>query len=667
MDIGIFDIQGNNRNPLNNKLYSQTYKDLAKVWSTYPAYLKINEILNAIKQYQLLFIISSTGSGKTVIVPKIALAYTNYNGKVIVSLPKKIVTLSAAIFSAKTLDVELGKEVGYIYKNSPKNMNGPENKIIYMTDGSLVMRFIKDPLLLDYKVIIIDEAHERRLQIDLLLLMLKKLLESGKRNDLRVIIMSATISGEKYQNYFDNVHSKIINISGKTNYPVKVNFLDHPTNLYMKTGLEIIENLIDNGIKDDILFFITKSNEAFQLCKEIRSKYPKVYCIEVYADMDKDMRIYAESRDQFLELGNYDQKLIMATNVAESSITIDGLKYVIDSGYELYTYFDPETYGTIFIKKLISKAQALQRRGRVGRTESGICYHLLTQEQFDSLKEYPDPDILRQDITTDLLKIIILTENKTFKEGYSLLEQLMDMPKKNFINIAYKLYKMYNIVDKNDKLTKIGYNISNFSTLPLNRALFLIYSYQLYCAKEASIILSMIDVLDNKLINLFHKSDTICISNCEKSSSKKFIESISKKKGDHLTYLYIFEEFKKQSDPITWSRKYGIRLDILNAANKLSEHYYHKIITTSKAPQLERIKNVNKKKQIIQALKQSHKHLIAKNMIPHISNITIKGKITKDSVVHMYYNDESLNKMKFIYDKLVNINDKWEFITITII
>ena len=212
MDIGIFDIQGNNRNPLNNKLYSQTYKDLAKVWSTYPAYLKINEILNAIKQYQLLFIISSTGSGKTVIVPKIALAYTNYNGKVIVSLPKKIVTLSAAIFSAKTLDVELGKEVGYIYKNSPKNMNGPENKIIYMTDGSLVMKFIKDPLLTDYNVIIIDEAHERRLQIDLLLLMLKKLLESGKRNDLRVIIMSATINGEKYQKYFNNVQSKIINI-----------------------------------------------------------------------------------------------------------------------------------------------------------------------------------------------------------------------------------------------------------------------------------------------------------------------------------------------------------------------------------------------------------------------------------------------------------------------
>lgn len=667
MDIGIFDIQGNNRNPLNNKLYSQTYKDLAKVWSTYPAYLKINEILNAIKQYQLLFIISSTGSGKTVIVPKIALAYTNYNGKVIVSLPKKIVTLSAAIFSAKTLDVELGKEVGYIYKNSPKNMNGPENKIIYMTDGSLVMKFIKDPLLTDYNVIIIDEAHERRLQIDLLLLMLKKLLESGKRNDLRVIIMSATINGEKYQKYFNNVQSKIINISGKTNYPVKVNFLDNPTNSYMKTGLEIIENLIDNGIKDDMLFFITKSNETFQLCKEIRTKYPKVYCIEVYADMDKDMRIYAESRDQFLELGNYDQKLIMATNVAESSITIDGLKYVIDSGYELYTYFDPETYGTIFIKKLISKAQALQRRGRVGRTEPGICYHLLSQEQFDSLKEYPDPDILRQDITIDLLKIIILTENKTFKEGYDLLEQLMDVPKKNFINIAHKLYKMYNIIDKNDKLTKIGYDISNFSTLPLNRALFLIYSYQLYCAKEASIILSMIDILDNKLINLFHKSDTICISNCEKSSSKKFIELMSKKKGDHLTYLHIFEEYKKQSDPITWSRKYGIRLDILNTANKLYEQYYHKIITTSKAPQLERIKNANKKKQIIQALKQSHKHLIAKNMIPHISNIAIKGKITKDSIVHMYYNNESMSKMNFIYDKLVNINDKWEFITITII
>jgi pre-mRNA-splicing factor ATP-dependent RNA helicase DHX15/PRP43 len=665
--IGILDPEGLNLNPLTYQPYSQAYKDLAKIWSTYPTYKKANEVLKSITDNQLIFIVAGTGAGKSVIIPKIALHYTNYVGKIAMTLPKRLVTLSAATFSAKVSDITLGKEIGYVYKGSPKEMIGPENKIVYMTDGYMVMKFLRDPLLTEYNVVIIDEAHERSIRIDLLMLFLKNLLESGKRPDIRVIIMSATIDSSKYQKYFSKTKSTIVNISGMPNHEISVNFLPEPSKSYMNDGLELIEDLVQQGIRKDMLFFITTSSEALQLCGNIRPKYPKIFCIEVYSDMDKDLKIYAESRDKFLELGNYDQKLIMATNVAESSVTIDGLKYVIDSGYELYNYFNPEVYGKVLEKKLITKAQALQRRGRVGRTEPGICYHLMTKQQFDALENYPAPEILKQDITMDLLQIIQMTETQTFSDGYNLMQQLMDPPKKPYVNVARDIYVLYKIIDPNEKITKIGQNIIQFSSLSINRALFLIYAYQLHCAKEASIILAMAEKLSGKLSNLFYKADTICQSNCTRPASNELIQKLVQKKSDHLTYLKIFEEFKKSPDQRAWTKKYGIRMDLLNSVDKISRNYYYKIINIHKKPQPSRVTDIDIKKNIVEALESSHKHLIAMKMTPKFSKIIIEGKINKDSAILYNYKRKDLLNKKFIYDEITNINGTWEFNIVTIL
>jgi len=665
--IGILDPNGIENNPLTGLPYSQTYKDLGKIWSTYPAYSKANEILDSISSNHLTFIISGTGSGKTVLIPKFALHYTNYQGKIAVTLPKRVVTLSAASFAAKTLDVELGKSIGYVYKGSPKDMIGPQNKIVYMTDGTLIMKFINDPLLNEYNVVIIDEAHERKVQIDLILLFLKKLLQSGQRPDLRVIIMSATIDGPKYQKYFDGINSKIINISGQPNYEIEVFFLDKPSTSYLVDGLDLVEDLVGKGIKKDMLFFITTSNEAMQTCKVIRPKYPKVYCIEVYADMDKDLKIYAESRDKFLELGNYDQKLIMATNVAESSLTIDGLKYVIDSVHQLYSFYDPITMSKTLVTKLITKAQALQRRGRVGRTETGICYHLVTKEQFDALEDYPPPDILKEDLTVDLIKIIEQTPNKTYQEGYDMLHELMDVPSDKYIDVVKDLFNLYQIVEPDGRLTTVGSSITKFSSLPLNRSLFLIYAYQLFCAKEASIILAMIDALHGKLSNLFYKADTMCDSDCAKPAAKKLIATLVQKRGDHFTFLNIYQKFKSMTDQKTWARKYGIRLDVLNRVDKLVRQYYYRILNISKAPQQARINEADTKRNLLQALKASHQHLIANKMTTTYPQKKVEAKIKNDSALLFHHTRKDIANKTFIYDELANINNSWEFNLVTLI
>src|SRR5690606_6951073 len=153
-------------------------------------------------------------------------------------------------FSALTLDVPLGKDVGYVHKGSPKEMISPDSKLVYMTDGTLVSKYVKDKYLSEYNVIIIDEAHERKVQIDLILLFLKEILQSGKRPDLRVVIMSATIDGAKYQRYFEGITNKIINISGKPNYPIKVIFSEKESSNYLKEGFEILQQLYDNNVCD---------------------------------------------------------------------------------------------------------------------------------------------------------------------------------------------------------------------------------------------------------------------------------------------------------------------------------------------------------------------------------------------------------------------------------
>lgn len=663
--IGILDPEGINPNPLTNQPYSDEYKELAKIWSKFPTYEKAKEILVALEEYQLIFIISATGSGKSVIVPKLTLHYTNYRGKIGMTLPKRVITLSAATFATRTLDITLGKEIGYRYKGSPKEMSN-NNKILYMTDGTLITKFTKDPLLLEFKVIILDEAHERNSRTDLILLLLKNLLQSGKRPDLKVLIMSATINTTVYQDYFSDIPNKIIEIAGQPNYPITVHFLDEPTNFYLDKGLEIIEMLVQDATREDMLFFITTSNEAVQLCREMREKYPRVYCIEVYADMDKNMKIYAESKDKYLELGNYDQKLIMATNVAESSLTIAGLKCVIDSGYELYSYYDPDVYGEVLEKRLISRAQALQRRGRVGRTSPGSCYHLLTRAQFDLLKEYPIPDILKHDITIDLIKIIQITPNKTYSEGIKMLNELIDRPKKEYIASAKRLYDMYQIID-NDKLTKIGEIITQFSALQLNRILFLYYAYQLQCAKEASIIIGMAEALNGKLTNLFFKADTICESGCEKPIADILMKKLAQKKGDHFTYLTFYQEYKKITEKDAWIRKYGIRRDVLNNADKLSKAYYSKILRIFKPVEMARISATNIKKNLVEALKRSHLHLTAKNMSPISTTKHIEGQINRNSALFYHYHKKDLAKKKFIYDELTNINGNWEFNIITLI
>ena len=664
--IGILDPSGIYDNPLTHQPYSDNYKNLSKIWASFPAYSKAHEILQTMRDNQITLIVSSTGSGKTVLIPKLALHYINYTGKVAVTLPKRIVTLTAAEFGAETLDVAIGTHVGYAYKNSPKNANSGETKLLYMTDGLLISKFMRDPKLSDFDVIIIDEAHERSIRIDLLMLFLKKLLESGDRPDLRVIIMSATIDTKKFKNYFVNnnsgtkINCSIIELSGTTNHEITTHFMDKPIKSYMDSGFQLVRELIDatHNKSDAMLFFVTTSNEALQICKDIKKIYTHVYCVEVYRDMDPNLKSYAQNKYKYTELGDYDTKLIIATNIAESSLTIDGLKTVIDSGYELFSHFDHNTYGDILERRLITKAQALQRRGRVGRTEPGICWHLLTQQQFSDLREFPDPDISRQDITNDLLQIVNITGSKMLTSGLKMISQLMDPPPKLHIDAAVNIYNIYNLVN-DDVLTKSGRKVAALaaSGMSVNRILFMLYAYDTYCAKDACVIIAFMEKTGSSLKSIFH-----CVDKCNLSTNLGKIKSLLDKNSDHISYRNIYTKCIENPD---WANRHNINRTLMAGIKKLAHTYYYRLSQVMQEKDVDSDESRVQKNDmnIINALKKSHVHLTSNKLHPVIYP-GIKISINNNSVVTYFKKKISPH---FVYDKITNINGKWEVSGVTLI
>lgn len=610
---GILDPLGEQNNPLTDKPYSETYKELGKIWSQFPAYTNAKEIINDLKEHQVTLIISGTGSGKTVLVPKYVLHSYNYDGKIAVTLPKQIITKSSAEFSAKTLDVELGKEVGYQYKGSPRDARSKDTKLLYATDGTIVARLMNDIELKDFDAIIIDEAHERKVQIDFLLYLLRETLRL--RPEFKLIIMSATINAEIFKNYFSEFKFKEINIGGQTNYPIKSIFIDKDIqyNEILDKGFDILKEVAkkeksesESDKAKDILFFITSANEAFDTCKKLSAidSTSNVFCIEVYAGMDSKKQELAQDKDKYKTSNSYNLKVVIATNVAESSLTIDGIKYVIDSGHELSSSYDPDIKARRLDRQLITHAQAKQRMGRSGRTEPGICYHLYTQDTFENkMKKFPEPDIRVNNITDECLRLLDMPTINTIPNLINILTQFIEPPKESFIKDAVNTLIQLGLI-KDEKLTDFGKLVANIGATSLVANVTLVYSYIYNCSYEMVKIIAMIDACKQNLDNVFILPTTIL------QSKKQSVDTVSKeaiskamkeekwltdkfekakkkfrhKYGDHQSLLKIYEKFNdvcrknrdkpdKMNKLNEWCHTHFLKLDVLLKARM----YYRKL------------------------------------------------------------------------------------------
>lgn len=587
-NIGILDPMGKNKNPLNEQEYSETYKKLAKTWSKFPAYENVNDTLKIIKSNQIILITSGTGSGKTVLIPKYVLHNYDYKGHILVSLPKQIIAQSAAEYAALTLDVNLGEQIGYKYKGSDAKHIGNNPNLLYATDGTIVAKLLADPLLQGIDAVIIDEAHERKVQIDFMLYLLRNVVQN--RKDFKLIIMSATVNSEIFKSYFAQYDFAQLDIGTKTNYEIKSIFVDKTIglNAYVEYGMTIIKELIkkkESGKISDILFFVTSINETIDVAKKLRILFPDKECIEIYSGISN------ETQEKISKKTTENQRILIATNVAESSLTVDGIKYVIDSGYELLSYYDPERHGKVLEKKLITQAQAKQRMGRAGRTAPGICYHLYSKDDFENImKKYPEPAIRLSNITTETLRLLSLDKIQSVEKVLGVLGGLIEPPREIYIKLALKNLFDLDLITKNN-INDLGKYCSNIQLEP-EQALAVYCAYRLNCSKEVIAILLICDVIKNNLNELFlnpmellknKQSDpTYQVQlNSLTNKIKEIKGKLSNKYGDHLTILNVFSQFKKietEDDRKEWCREHFVKYNTLKKCEGVYDRIKYRII-----------------------------------------------------------------------------------------
>jgi pre-mRNA-splicing factor ATP-dependent RNA helicase DHX15/PRP43 len=642
----VLDIKGKKDNFLTNQPYSDEYKRLAKIWSKLPMYSdkkSVKKFFDYLDNKQIILLSSGTGSGKTVIVPKFLLKYViknNISGKIAVTNPKVLITISNAEYSAKTLDVKLGDEVGFKYKGNKKLSS--KTKLIYLTDGLLQANILgSDKLLSEYACVIIDEAHERHIQIDVLLKLLKEIVLV--RKDFKVIIMSATLDAQVFRDYFKILKNKFgeITVSGSSNYPIKQIWEDNINlNNILQTAVDKCHSIIKttNTDNNDIIVFVPTKKETINGCNKIISN-KKLFCVEVFSGMNDDNKALAISKDNYKKLG-YTTKVIFATNVAESSITFDGLKYVIDTGLELVNEYDSHYNMNIIKKDYTSQAQIIQRIGRAGRTAPGIAYHLYSKKKFESLHKHPKPNILVIDLTEYALQLIYYTT--TFSKFIKFTEDLITPPTQDQMNhLKHKLQFTKCLKTKNNDLvlTKIGKNVLKFKSISLLSALAIIMSYYLYCQEEIIIIMAIMEITEGKLDTLF------IYDKLDEKKLTKYFSEFCYPNSDHLTVLRIYLDLYKNNNMTYLNQKMFKKIDL---QIKDIKHYIRSITDTS-------YKQMNVKYKLITI---SPYNDIYDNIMYVLGKSYLFNLIKNNMTVNFLHN----SKAKFEYSKSVTVNkNKYDY------
>merc|ERR1719359_1100097 len=360
-----------------------------------PVYQYKASFLEAVRDYQILIVVGETGSGKTTQLPQFMheVGYTKI-GKIGCTQPRRVAAMSVAARVAKEMGVKLGHEVGYSIRF--EDMTTDRTLLEYMTDGMLLRSFLNEPDMASFSVMIIDEAHERTLHTDVLFGLVKDV--ARFREDLKLVISSATLDAEKFSEYFDN--APIFNIPGRR-YPVSIHYTKAPEANYLDACVITVLQIHLTQPLGDILVFFTgqqEIEEAMELIdfktRGLGSAMAELLVLPIYATLPTDMQAKI-----FEPTPEGARKVVLATNIAETSITIDNIVYVIDPGFAKQNAYNPKTGMESLVVVPSSKAAADQRAGRAGRVKPGKCFRLYTKWSFEhELEDQNAPEIQRTNL-----------------------------------------------------------------------------------------------------------------------------------------------------------------------------------------------------------------------------------------------------------------------------
>jgi ATP-dependent RNA helicase DHX8/PRP22 len=498
---------------------------------TLPIYKLKAQLKEAIKTNKILVVIGETGSGKTTQITQYLheLQYTKF-GCVACTQPRRVAAMSVARRVADELGVKLGKEVGYSIRF--EDCTSTETIIKYMTDGMLLREALIDPLLTKYSVIMLDEAHERTVQTDVLFALAKK--ACSVRPELRLIVSSATLDAVKFSSYFYDC--KIFRIPGNT-YDVEILYTQEPERDYLEAALTTVMQIHLTEPKGDVLLFLTGQEEIDTACQILSERMqnlgkdvPSLLVLPVYSALPSEMqcRIFDPAPDG-------SRKCIVATNIAEASLTIDGIYYVVDPGFAKIKVYNPKTGMDSLIVSPISQASANQRAGRAGRTGPGKCYRLYTLEAFNyEMLPATVPEIQRTNLANTVLILKAMGINDLINFDF------MDPPPIKSMIAAMKELHHLGSLDNEGLLTKLGRLMAEFPLEPpLSKML--LTSVDLNCSDEITTIVAMLSVQ-----NVFYRPrEKQAIADQKRA---RFYQT----DGDHLTMLAVYEEWQRNKCSNSW-------------------------------------------------------------------------------------------------------------------
>ncbi|MCE9633840.1 MAG: ATP-dependent RNA helicase HrpA [Methylophilales bacterium] len=448
-----------------------------------PVNQKRDDIAATIAKHQVVIVCGETGSGKTTQLPKICLTLKRgVAGMIGHTQPRRIAARSVAARIAQELKSPLGQTVGYKVRFSDKLSSSTYIKL--MTDGILLAETQGDPLLKKYDTLIIDEAHERSLNIDFLLGYVKQLLP--KRPDLKVIITSATIDAERFSSHFNG--APVIEVSGRT-YPVEIRYRpleeteeDEQEEKMEASILDAVDDLSRLG-QGDILVFLPGEREIRDTAEHLRKHHPQgAEILPLFArlSMEDQQKVFRPSGGR---------RIVLATNVAETSLTVPGIKYVIDAGFARVNRYSPRAKVEQLQIEKISQAAAKQRAGRCGRVSNGICVRLYSEDDFNARPEFTEPEILRSSLASVILRMADL------KLGDVAQFPFIEAPSSRLISDGYQLLQELGAVDEERRLTSLGSQLAKFPLDPKVGRMLLAAKAE-NCLTEILIIASALAVQD---------------------------------------------------------------------------------------------------------------------------------------------------------------------------
>uniref|UniRef100_A0A6A7G1D3 RNA helicase n=3 Tax=Hirondellea gigas TaxID=1518452 RepID=A0A6A7G1D3_9CRUS len=509
------------------------YETLQEVRKSLPIFLYREQLLEAVDKHQILILVGETGSGKTTQIPQYLHehGYTKDGKKIAVTQPRRVAAMSVAARVADEMAVKLGHEVGYSIRF--ENCTSEKTVIKYMTDGMLLREFLTEPDLASYSVIILDEAHERTLHTDVLFGLVKDV--ARFRPDLKLIISSATLDADKFSDFFDDAPK--FSIPGRR-YPIEIFYTKAPEADYLDACIVTVLQIHISQPPGDILVFLTGQEEIETCCeilqqrtRSLASRYGELIIAPIYSTLPSDQQAKI-----FDPTPHGARKVVVATNIAETSLTIDGIIYVIDPGFCKQNSYNPRTGMESLIVTPVAKSSANQRSGRAGRVASGKCFRLFTKHAYEhELEENTIPEIQRTNLGNVVLMLKSLGINDLIHFDF------MDPPPaETLIRALEQLYALGALNDHGE-LTKLGRRMAEFPMDPMmSKTLIQAGTYK--CSEQMVTICSMLSV--NNAVFYTPKEKKIHAVNAHKNFNRPG--------GDHMTLLNVYDQWVETEYSTEW-------------------------------------------------------------------------------------------------------------------